>query len=82
MNYTIKPTTYKVELALNNDDLKALELLGDISKGQLDTFIEQAVTDNNPYDNNVNISLLDVSRLSMILIELWNIQYNIKNPIE
>jgi hypothetical protein len=79
MNYKIKPTTYKIELELTNDDLKALELLGHISKNQLDTFIEQAVADNDPHDK-VNISLLDVSRLSYILIELWNIQDNIKNP--
>jgi len=79
MNYTIKPTKYKIELDLTDDDLKALELLGHISKHQLDTFIEQSVSDNDPYDK-VNISLLDVSRLSMILIELWNIQNDIKDP--
>jgi hypothetical protein len=79
MNYTIKPTTYKIELDLTDDDLKALELLGHISKNQLDTFIEQSVVDNDPYDKK-NISLLDVSRLSMILIELWNIHDDIKNP--
>jgi hypothetical protein len=80
MNYTIKPTTYKIELELNDNDLKSLELLGHISKSQFDTFIEQSVADNDP-DDKVNISLLDVSRLSMILIELWNIQDDIKNPV-
>jgi len=80
MNYTIKPTTYKIELELTDDDLKALELLGHISKHQLDTFIEQSVADNDP-DDTRNVSLLDVSRLSMILIELWNIQDNIKDPV-
>jgi hypothetical protein len=79
MNYTIKPTTYKIELELTDDDLKALQLLGHISKNQLDTFIEQAVTDNDP-DDRINISLLDVSRLSYILVELWNIQDDIKDP--
>jgi hypothetical protein len=80
MNYTIKPTTYKIELELTDDDLKALSLLGHISKNQLDTFIEQAVSDNDPREN-ICISLLDVSRLSYILIELWNIQDNIKDPV-
>jgi hypothetical protein len=79
MNYTIKPTTYKIELEFTDDDLKALELLGHISKHQLDTFIEQSVVDNDP-DDTKNVSLLDVSRLSYILIELWNIQDDIKNP--
>jgi hypothetical protein len=80
MNYTIKPTTYKIELELTDDDLKALELLGYISKHQLDTFIEQSVVDNDP-DDTRNVSLLDVSRLSMILIEFWNIQDNIMTNV-